>query len=262
MTTEYPLIARQVELQQQYVQIEGRVWSCMVRSGAATLVLVTSSHQDYRQYLELLSFLDPALGIVIVELPGHRESRVLPKHLSIEAFADDILSVLRQTTAGAWFIGGHSIGGMISLEVGRRHPARLQGVIAIEGWTSMQAAVDAFEGVDMHVTLSPALRERHEEMRRQATGHLSPDERSRFSRVWTEWDSGESFLRTTELSILEIWGDRGRARPRLSQLRIPERQNIYLHWVAGASHNLPLERPRELAEAIDSFIKHLLSQND
>jgi len=39
-------------------------------------------------------------------------------------------------------------------------------------------------------------------------------------------------------------------------MQIPDRPNIELHWVAGASHFLPFERPGEVAEAVNAFIRH------
>ena len=56
------------------------------------------------------------------------------------------------------------------------------------------------------------------------------------------------------IPVLEVWGDRNRPRPSRRQRRIPERPNIQLQWMAGASHSLPLERPQEVAEAINRFV--------
>ena len=54
--------------------------------------------------------------------------------------------------------------------------------------------------------------------------------------------------------MLEVWGDRNQPRPSRRQMRIPERANIQLRWVPGASHSLPLEKPQEVADAIDRFV--------
>jgi len=37
-------------------------------------------------------------------------------------------------------------------------------------------------------------------------------------------------------------------------MRIPERENIGLRWIADASHELPRERPKEVAAAINDFV--------
>jgi len=38
-------------------------------------------------------------------------------------------------------------------------------------------------------------------------------------------------------------------------MQIPERANIDVAWVAGASHFLPLERPDETAAAANAFVR-------
>jgi len=37
-------------------------------------------------------------------------------------------------------------------------------------------------------------------------------------------------------------------------MRIPDRKNIQLHWIEGASHALPLEQPAKVPAAINQFI--------
>ena len=40
-------------------------------------------------------------------------------------------------------------------------------------------------------------------------------------------------------------------------MKIPDRPNIELRWIAGASHFLPLERPAEVAAVVNEFIKRV-----
>jgi pimeloyl-ACP methyl ester carboxylesterase len=40
-------------------------------------------------------------------------------------------------------------------------------------------------------------------------------------------------------------------------MQIPDRPNIELQWIAGASHFLPLERPAEVAAALNGFIRRV-----
>ncbi len=71
----------------------------------------------------------------------------------VEQCAQDALLVAEKLGLESFYIGGHSLGGMISLEVGRRAPDKLRGVISLEGWTSWHAARDAFHS-DMKATLT------------------------------------------------------------------------------------------------------------
>lgn len=227
----------------------------MFRAGSPVLVLIPGSHQDCRQYAEVASHLDRDLGLIIVELPGHRESRTLPADPSIERFAADVLTVMHACCPQPCYVGGHSLGGMIAIELGQRCPEMIRGIISIEGWTDASVADQALGGQKaMYRTLSPQLLARQEELRDQATGHRAAAERRLLSGLWMRW-SGMEFLQTTRLPVLELWGDRGRPRPTLAQMHIPDRPNISLQWFANASHNLPLERPAEVARAITQFIR-------
>jgi pimeloyl-ACP methyl ester carboxylesterase len=218
------------------------------------LVLIPGSHQDFRQYDEVVAHLDRDLGIIIVELPGHGNSHEIPDAPCIERFADDVIGAIRAHGVTDFFVGGHSIGGMIGLEVGNRQPKGIRGIISIEGWTHFTVADEALGGqACMYVTLAPEQIEKQNHLRNLATGHWATEEKRLFSGLWTRWN-GEIFLQTTSLPVLELWGDRNRPVPSRAAMRIPDRPNIILKWFTDASHNLPLERPLELAHAITEFI--------
>ena len=247
--------AGELGLVQQYLDREGRPLSYLYRQGNPCLVLLPGSHQDYRQYLDVAGHLCREFGLLIVELPGHRESRVLPEDPSIESFAADVVQVLRRVAPQGAYAGGHSLGGMVALEVGRQAPSLVHGVIAIEGWTDAGVAEALGGQENMYATLCPEQLAEQDRLRAAATGHRAAEERQQLSGLWTRW-SGREFLQTTALPVLGLWGDRGRPQPSLEEMHIPDRSNISVKWFESASHNLPLERPRELAQAMMDFISH------
>ena len=79
------------------------------------------------------------------------------------------------------------------------------------------------------------------------------EEVEEFRSYWRKWD-GYDFLKTTDIPILELYGDRGREKPSLDKLRIPARDNVKVQWMENASHNLQIECPREVAQACTDFI--------
>ncbi len=196
--------------------------------------------------------LDSRIGVTISELRGHGGSWPPPENGSIELFARDVLSVAKAVGTHRFFVGGHSIGGMAALEAGNLAPDRVKGIIAIEGSTSSEASSDAF-GNEHCTTLTPELDSRRRVIRESVTENWSEAQKKKFGRIWREWD-GTSFLRSTSLPILEIWGDRGMERPTLDQLQVPDRDNIEVKWIPEASHSLTLEAPRRVAQAINAFI--------
>ena len=47
---------------------------------------------------------------------------------------------------------------------------------------------------------------------------------------------------------------RGRPRPSPELLRVPDRRNVRLEWIANAYHNLFIEAPERTAELVNEFI--------
>jgi len=248
-------VTRDEFIRKQTALDEGHL-SYVVRPGRGpTLILIPGSFSDCRQWDEVVRLLGDGPALVIVELRGHGGSWPPPEDGSIEQFARDVLRVADELGLERFYVGGHSIGGMVALQVGALQPARTLGVISVEGWTHHHAAQEAFGG-EMSNTLSPQQNARRAASRERVTARWSEEQVTAFAQIWKRWD-GSDFLATTDLPVLEVWGDRGRERPGLDKLHIPERANIEMRWVANASHTLPLERPAEVAEAIGGFIERV-----
>ncbi len=230
--------------------------SYVFRPGTAvTFVLLPGSFNDSSAFKDVVSFLDREMQLLIVELRGHGESWPPPKNGSIEQFALDVLKVVDEMELESFYIGGHSIGGMISLQVAKIRPRRVKGIVSVEGWTSHHVTQDAFEGRVVY-NLSAAQLAKRAELRKNVMDRWSKQEIEEFKSIWRKWD-GYDFLNHTDLPILELYGDRGRDKPGRDKLRIPDRDNIEVRWVENASHCLQIERPRELAEACMDFIKRI-----
>ena len=152
-------------------------------------------------------------------------------------------------------MGGHSLGGMISLELGRVAPEKLRGIISIEGWTSWHVARDAFQH-DMKSTLNKTQLAEQAKYRKQVLQKWNDAQVQAFVRVWKRWD-GYGILKETKLPVLEMYGDRGKPKPLFKTLRIPFRKNIEFMWFEKASHNLPYEQPSGVATAINRFIHRI-----
>jgi len=216
------------------------------------LILIPGSYSDSSQWAETVKGLHPDLRLVLFEIRGHGESWPPPTSGSIEQFARDVLNVADALQAKTFYVGGHSIGGMVALEVGRQRPQAVIGIISIEGWTNRDAAREAFGG-RMYSTLTPEQETARNADSARVKARWTKEQVETFGKIWTQWD-GSDFLRTTDLPILEIYGDRANEPPSLEQLRIPKRKNIEVLWLKGASHALPVERPKELAGAIMRFL--------
>jgi pimeloyl-ACP methyl ester carboxylesterase len=233
--------------------IEGMKLAWAERPGnEPSLVLIPGTFNDCRIYSAVVASLDPERRTVIVEHAGHGSSWPPDPNASIERCADQVIFVLDRLKIDSCYLGGHSLGGMVAMEAGRRYPERFRGIISMEGWTNSKAAEAAFHD-DMKSTLSPALRARIDAHRYENVSPWPSARQKAFVQIWTSWD-GIGFLRETDLRVLQLYGDRSGRRPSAAVLGIPARPNIRLEWLSGASHWLRVEQPAEVAAAIEAFI--------
>ena len=233
--------------------------SCLRRPGTGpTLILIPGSFDDSSGCREIIERLDGTMQLAVVELRGHGGSWPPPRNASIEMFAEDVFAVASDLELPSpFYVGGHSIGGMIAMQLAWVRPEIIRGVISIEGWTSHEVVEDAFHG-RIFDTLSPGLLRRKEEIRQRVFARWTREQVAEFRTYWKNWN-GLEFLAGTCVPVLELYGDRGREPPGLDKLRIPDRENIELVWISGASHYLNIERPGEVAQACTRFIERIES---
>lgn len=247
----------EIGFRRHFVDVKDAKLSYVVRKAAGpTLVLIPGSFDCADSWLGVVTKLDPGLQIVIVELRGHGQSwpPPTPETGTIEQFAQDVFACTDHAGIQSFYVGGHSIGGMVAIECAGQRPGLLRGVLSIEGWTRALIAGRAFKGKATDSTLSDAQKKRRFELRRPTTSRWTREQLFAFAQIWEKWD-GTEILDRTPVPVLELWGDRGDARPSRKDMRIPDRDNIDLVWVTGASHFLPLERPEETAAAAGAFIR-------
>lgn len=248
-----PLLGGRFRLGQLERETDGGRIGWSARGGSeGPLVLIPGSFDDRRVFAPLIERLGDGMAVCVVELPGHGRSWPPTVDGSIERFAEQVVGVLERLYDRPVCVGGHSIGGMVAIQVAGSAPQWVAGVISLEGWTSHRAARAAFGG-DMTGTLSARQEADRQARRARVTGRWSADQVSRFARIWRRWDGGP-ILAATRLPVLEIYGDRGRAAPTREALGIPARGNIDLQVIAGVSHYVHVERPHEVALACRRFL--------
>ena len=230
--------------------------SAFLRSGnGPTLVLIPGTWGPAAHFEEAAKDLDPDLNLILLEVPGQGDNWPPPKNATMGMLTEYAYAALEHLGVERFYLGGHSLGGMMSVEMLRICPDRLLGIIPIEGWTHHSVAEDAFHGA-VTSTLNDEQMARREDIRRQVLDRWDEDERLEFAKIWRRWD-GYELLATTDVPVLEIWGDRGAPIPSLKDMKIPHRPNIDIHWVNGASHSLLMEAPGEVAAAINRFIARI-----
>ncbi len=130
----------------------------------ATLVLVHGWGLDATVWRELAPLLRPYFHLVAVDLPGYGRACHISHPYPLEALAEGLLPALPRC---ALYLGW-SFGALLCLELARRHPARVRGVVAVasspcfrarEGWPwALPAAAFAQLRTDLEAHPAAALR--------------------------------------------------------------------------------------------------------
>ncbi len=224
-----------------------------------SLILIPETHGDRTQFYDagFLQNLPQDLQLVVIETRGQGRSwpPPTPAQASIEQYASDVLEIVRHLGGSPWYVAGHSLGGMIALEIAGRRPAGLRGVIALEGWVHHTVQRNAFPPRRARTDTEQAEARRQRE-ERYRTQRWTPDEVAALTRMWSSWSSGERIVRETTYPVLSVWGDRGfEPLPAREQLLLPPTNSVEVYWVKGADHYVT-EAPyaTDVAGAMARFI--------
>ena len=187
------------------------------------------------------------LRLISLDFRGHGQSDVPAAAFTIGDLVGDVLYLLNDLDLRSALLVGHSLGGMVAMEVARRS-SQVAGLVLLEGWTSLSAASRAFDTGRTYGTLSEDAIVRIQEK--------SSETRARFAQGnWVRfWDSVQRFdayvyLRSAQIPIVEAYGAMGRHERTAANLKVPRNPLIEWIWISNAGHYLPHERPVEVADA-------------
>ncbi len=102
------------------------------RIGRPNLVLVHGWMCDQSYWDEQVPGLMEGFGVVEVDLAGHGNSGIARQSWSIASLAGDVVTVVEELQLDGVIIAGHSMGGMVALDVARALPGRVIGVIGVD----------------------------------------------------------------------------------------------------------------------------------
>ena len=189
---------------------------------------------------------------ITLDFRGHQLSSVPTQPFTLRSLADDVLHLTDFLEIQELVIVGHSLGGMVAMEV-PRHSSCVVGLVLLEGWTSLSSAGSAFDPGRFYGSLSKT---EIAQIQRK-----SEATRSRFqSELWHDfWESVKNFdaytyLQRASIPIYEVFGSMGRNDLTEQKLRIPPNPNIQWVWVPNAGHYLPYECPTEVAKVVDKVV--------
>ena len=188
---------------------------------------------------------------IALDFRGHGQSSVPTQPFTLDSLAEDVEHCARHLNLHELVIVGHSLGGMVAMEVARRSSC-VGGLVLLEGWTSLSSAGSAFNAGRFYGSLSQAM---IAQIQRKAEAT-----RNRFeAAIWHGfWESVKNFdayayLEGARVPILEVFGGMGRNDLTQEKLRVPPNPHIQWVWVPNAGHYLPHECPTEVAKVVDTL---------
>ena len=90
---------------------------------------------------------------ITLDFRGHGQSRVPTEPFTLANLADDVLHLLNAIGIQEAILVGHSLGGMVAMEVAKRSSCII-GLVLFEGWTSLSSAGSAFDTGRFYGSLS------------------------------------------------------------------------------------------------------------
>ena len=215
-------------------------------SSLPPLLFLHGTGCDASDWMPVIKRLPRSQRCIALNFRGHGQSSVPTQPFTLDSLAEDVEHFAHHLNLHEWVIVGHSLGGMVAMEVARRSSC-VVGLVLLEGWTSLSSAGSAFDAGRFYGSLSETA---IAQIQRKSEGT-----RNRFqSEVWHDfWESVKNFdaytyLQGASIPIYEVFGGMGRNDLTEQQLRIPSNPNIQWVWVPNAGHYLPHEFPSEVAE--------------
>jgi len=215
------------------------------------LVLVHGSCCDGTDWAPVLPHLAAGRMTVSLDLCGHGESDGPGGPVTFDGMARDILALADTLSLDRPVLGGHSLGGMLALRCMELAPTALRGAVLVEGWTRLGVPWTAARSMYGTLPRETVAAIRQRDIRTLARWPGTSHEE--FWRTVRRAD-GTVTLATSDIPVLEIYGDRGESHPPGAALLVPERPNITLVWIEGAAHYLLHEAPERVGRAMADWL--------
>lgn len=214
------------------------------------LIFLHGTGCDASDWMPVIDGLPRNQHFIALDFRGHGQSTVPTQPFTLTDLAEDVLHLADHLRLQALVIVGHSLGGMVAMEVARRS-SRVIGLVLLEGWTSLSAAGSSFDAGRFYGSLAEtAIAEIQQK---------SKATRSRFqSEIWNHfWESvtvfdAYTYLQEANIPIWEVFGGMGRNALTEKKLRIPPNPSIQWVWIPHAGHYLPHECSDEVAEVVST----------
>lgn len=231
---------------------------------AHTIVFVHGAGGNHKQWQGQLAYLGRKHRVLAVDLPGHGLSAGRPSD-TIEGYSRFIRDFANDLIGGPFFLGGHSMGGAVTLRFAGLYPEMLRGMILVGTGARLRvptSILDTFKRGEYFTELIPMLygedgspgniRAAEEEMLATPTGTWHAD-----------FTACDHFDITAELGGIQVpalvvsaTGDRMTPVKygQFLESRLPKAK---LAVIEGVGHMITVEKPGELNLAVENFVEEI-----
>ena len=203
---------------------------------------------DASDWMPVIERLPSEQRCIAPDFRGHGQSAVPTQPFMLGNLAEDVEHFAHHLNLHEVVIVGHSLGGMVAMEVAQRSSC-VVGLVLLEGWTSLSAAGCAFDPGRFYGSLPETEIAQIQQKARKTRNRFQAEIWHGFWETVKDFDA-YAYLQHASIPIYEVFGRMGRNDLTEEKLRIPPNPNIQWVWVPNAGHYLPHECPSEIAKVV------------
>ena len=242
--------------------------------GTPALIFVHGAVCKRSQWRNQINHFSPHYTVVTIDLAGHGESGTGRKFWSMEAFGEDVSTVVTQLGLEQAVLVGHSMGGSVILEAALRIPDRVLGLVCVDTMQELDRDNTREELEEMFAPLRTNFAGVVQDMARDLLGPETDP-----MVVQEVLDDIASMRQDVGIGeMLDLWSGDRRRREVLEQLECPivviagdyrpfdvdaaERYGIELKFVSGVGHWIMMEEPETFNQHLEDAVHEFKKKQD
>jgi 3-oxoadipate enol-lactonase len=241
------------------------------------LVLIHGLGDDHRAWRRALADLALRHRVVLYDLRGHGQTSLGEPDETLSQLGEDLIALMDAIAVDAADVAGFSLGGTIAMRAGIDHPDRIRRLVLVA--TSSRVGRSAAEWYRRRVEMvdgkDPLLRETLDRdtadvyaeapaevdegllIRRQSTADPRGYRNACAAMAGLNAAPLDPELRAITAPTLVVASEKdNHCPPRAAEIIASGIGGSRLEVLPGAGHAIPVEKPRELASLIISFLAH------
>ena len=242
--------------------------------GEPTLVFVHGWSCDTRYWRNQIHAFSQKHKVVVLDLAGHGHSGVERDTFSMQAFGEDVKSVVEATGSKNVILIGHSMGGAVIAEAARLMPQHVQGLIGVDTYENIEYPLSYEE---FNMMIAPLQKDFKSGTRQFVQQMLSPNTDGQL-REWilADMSAAPSSIALSAMEELMSQSITGKAAKIFEEIDIPvitvngdlwpidyeanrrHMSSFEAIVVKDADHFLMMNRPEEFNNALKQAIKSIM----